>query len=115
MRIVIASGDTDLRLAIQLMLSEEPGIQIIGSASDYQGFIALVKSTLPELVLMDWDLPGCNKADLVNKIKSLEPETGIQLVILGNHHQARESALEAGADDYFVIGDSPDKLLNAFR
>jgi len=115
MRIVIATGDTDLRLAIQLMLSEEPGLNIIGSASDCQGFIALVKSTFPDLVLVDWDLPGCNMSEVVSDIKSLELETEIQLIVLGKHRKMQEDALEFGADDYFVKGDPPDELLDAFR
>jgi len=114
MRIVLATGDTDLRLAIQLMLSEEPGLNIIGSASDSGGFIALIKSTNPDLALVDWDLPGGNNENLVHAVKAIESETKLTLIVLGNR-STKEAAVEAGADDYLVKGDPPDMLLDAFR
>ena len=114
MRIVLATGDTDLRLAIQLILSEEPGLNIIGSASDCAGFIALIKSTRPDLALVDWDLPGCNIEDLIQQVKSIETETKISLIVLGKRI-TKQAAVQAGADDYLVKGDPPDMLLEAFR
>jgi DNA-binding NarL/FixJ family response regulator len=114
MRIVVATGDTDLRLAIQLMLSEEPGINIIGSASDSGGFIALIKSTNPDLALVDWDLPGCNNEDLVREVKAIKSETKLTLIVLGKR-STKETAVDAGADDYLIKGDPPDMLLDTFR
>ena len=115
MRIVIATGDTDLRLAIQLMLSEEPGINIIGSAGDCNGLLALVKSTLPDLVLLDWELPGCIMGESLQQIKSIYTESNIFIIVLGRRQSMNETALEAGADAFRVIGDPPENLLEAFR
>ena len=114
MRIVLATGDTDLRLAIQLMFSEEPGLNIIGSASDSEGFLALIKSTHPDLALVDWDLPGVNIEDLIRKVKSIETETKLSLIVLGKP-RTKHAAVQAGADDYLVKGDPPDMMLDALR
>lgn len=115
MRILLATGDTDLRLAIQLMLSEEPGLKIIGSASNCDGLIALIKSTSPDLTLLDWELPGGDMEDVLPEIKSLTLETKIILIVLGRQRRIKETALQAGADEYVVIGDPPDMLLETFR
>jgi DNA-binding NarL/FixJ family response regulator len=114
MRIVLATGDTDLRLAIQLMLSEEPGLNIIGSASDCAGLIALINSNHPDLALVDWNLPECNFEDLIREVKTIESETKLTLIVLGKR-STKEAAIQAGADDYLVKGDPPDILLEAFR
>jgi DNA-binding NarL/FixJ family response regulator len=114
MRIVLATGDTDLRLAIQLMLSEEPGLNIIGSASDCAGLIALINSNPPDLALVDWDLPGCNIEGLIHEVQSIESITKISVMVLGKR-STKDTALLAGADDYLVKGDPPDMLLDAFR
>jgi len=115
MRIVLASGDTDLRLAIQLMLSEEPGIQIIGSASDCHGLTALVKSTSPDVALLDWELPGGNMPDVLQELKSPTFETQINLILMGRKSSIEEEVLQAGADEYIVIGGPPEKMLEVFR
>ncbi len=114
MRIVLATSDNDLQIAIQLILSEEPGLKIIGSASDSEGFIALINSTHPDLALVDWDLPGCNIKDLIHKVKSIETKTKLSLIVLGKS-RTKHAAVQAGADDYLVKGDPPDLLLDAFR
>ena len=115
MRILLATGDTDLRLSIQLMLSEEPGLKIIGSASNCDGLIALIKSTSPDLTLLDWELPGGDMEDVLPEIKSLTLETKIILIVLGRQRRIKETALQAGADEYVVIGDPPENLLEVFR
>jgi len=114
MRIILATGDTDLRLAIQLMLSEEPGLNVIGSASDCAGSIALINSNHPDLVLVDWDLPGCNVEDLIHEVQSIKSINKISIIVLGKR-STKEAAVRAGADDYLVKGDPPNMLLDAFR
>lgn len=111
MRIVLATGNTDLRLAIQLMLSEEPGMNIIGSASDRAGLIALAGSTCPDLVLLDWDLHGGDLAGMVENIRSDRSEPTIKVVVMGRKRSLEQAVLQAGADKYILIGDPPEKLL----
>ena len=115
MRIVLASGNTDLRLAIQLLLSEEPGIKITGSASDSAGLIALSRSTCPDLVLLDWDLHGGDLMGVVENIRSCRSEPKIKLVVMGRRRNLEQAALQAGADEFLLIGDPPEKLLEIIR
>ncbi|UCF27927.1 MAG: response regulator [Chloroflexota bacterium] len=115
MRIVIATGDTDLRLAIQLMLSEEPGISIIGSVSDCDGLNALVKSTRPNYALIDWALPGCKIDEVIENLKTGSRDTELKIIVIARQRREKEAALESGADEFIVIGDPPEKLLDVFR
>jgi DNA-binding NarL/FixJ family response regulator len=113
MRIVLATGDTDLRLSIELLLSEEPGVKILGGASDTEGFLALVESTCPDLVLLDWDLPGRPVEEVLGQTKLFQVQP--KLIVLGRHPGSKEEALGAGADAYVDKGDPPEKLLAAFK
>lgn len=113
MRIVLATGDTDLRLSLELLLSEEPGIKIVGGASDTEGFLALIKSTCPDLAMLDWDLPGRPVEEVLNQTKLLKDRP--KLIILGRHPGMKEKALQVGADAYVDTGDKPEKLIYTFR
>ena len=113
MRIVLASGDTDLRLAIQLMLSEEPGYGFIGSANNSAGLLALIKSVWPDWVLMDWLIVDANKQEFWSEIISLKSESNMRVIVLGRQENLREAATQAGADAFVVIGDPPEHLLEA--
>ena len=113
MRILLATCETDLRLSMELLLSEQPGIKILGSASDTEGFIALVKSTCPDLALLDWDLPGRPVEEVLNLIKLFEVPP--KLIVLGKHPDSKKTALQAGADAYVDKGDPPENLLAVFK
>jgi DNA-binding NarL/FixJ family response regulator len=114
MRIVIATGETDLRLAIQLMLSEVPGINIVGSASDCDGLNALVSSTYPDFILIDWSLPPCNIEDSLQDLKTNANNPNVKLIIIARHQRMKDKAIKSGADEFLVIGDPPEKLLETF-
>lgn len=109
MRIVLATGVTDLRLSIELMLIEEPGIKILGGASDTDGFLALVESTSPDLTLLDWDLPGRPVEEVLSQIKLFKVQP--KVIVLGRHPGLKKAVLLAGADAYVDQGDPPENLL----
>ena len=112
MRILLATGETDLRLSLELLLSEQPGIKILGGASDTEGFIALVESTCPELALLDWDLPGRPVEEVLSHIQLFEVPP--KLIVLGMDPDSKEAALQAGVDAFIDKGDPPESLLAAF-
>ena len=66
MRIVIATGDTDLRLAIQLMLSEVGGVEVLGRLQFAAGAVILGLVALGVLILETW-LAGRNQQATVER------------------------------------------------
>ena len=49
---LLAIHSPDLRLAVDLLLREEPGINVIGVASETEGLMALLRTTQPDLILL---------------------------------------------------------------
>ena len=113
MRTVLAIGDSDLLLALQLLLNEEPRVNIIGTTSELEGLLSLIETTGPDLVLLDWELPGRPLKELL--VESLSNQSPPRIIVLGKNVIAKESALQSGADSFVVIGDQPEKLLAAVR
>ena len=113
MEIVLASAQLDLRVALEILLREEPGTTVVGTAGGAASLRALLQASFPELVLLDWDLPGHPPASLVAEAKSLNPH--IQVIVLGKNPDVKQVALASGADAFFVKGDSPRPLLTAIR
>ena len=113
MRILLAIEDGDLRLSIELLLSQEPSVTVVGFASEAEGLLALLDSARPDLVILDWDLPGRPVTELMPHILIHFPK--IRVILLGTEPAFKEMALQAGADAFVVKGDPPEKLLDAFR
>ena len=114
MKIVLASAQLDLRLALEILLREEPGTDIVGTASEAASLRGLLQSSRPDLVILDWDLPGYYAPiPLLAEIK--RPRRSPQIIVLGSDEGNRQEALAAGADAFVLSGDLPGDLLAAIR
>ncbi len=113
MHVLLATKHPDLRLSIELLLSQEPGVSIVGSASETEGLLALIKSTNPDIVIVDWDLPGRPVAKLLSK-KSISRDR-TRFIVLCTRPEMKNQARQAGADVCLVKGDTPDELLTVFQ
>jgi DNA-binding NarL/FixJ family response regulator len=112
MRVLLATKQSDLRLALEVLVGEEPGVTVIGAVSETEGLRALLRITQPDLVLLDWDLPG-RPLDVLSEAHVLDQHPCF--IVLGKHSDARQAVLDAGADAFVIQGDPPTDLLSVFR
>jgi DNA-binding NarL/FixJ family response regulator len=113
MKIVLASAQFDLRLALEILLREEPGTDIVGTASETASVSSLLQSSRPDLLILDWDLPGYAPSQLLAEAKQLQRRP--QVIVLGREEGVRRKALAAGADAFVLSGDLPGDLMAAIR
>ena len=113
MRTVLASAQFDLRLALEILLREEPGTDIVGTASEAASLRGMLQSSRPDLLILDWDLPGYALIPLLAEVK--RPRPSPQVIVLGSDEGVRQEALAAGADAFVWSGDLPGDLTAAIR
>lgn len=111
MHILLATEDKNLRLAIHLVLSEEPGLNVVGTVSDISSLLALYGTASPDVVLMDWELRGITAEGALKEMKSGDDPASV--IVLGGNFAEGELALQAGADQFVIKGSSPLELINA--
>jgi len=118
-RVLIADDQPQVRSALQLLLKQEPGVAVVGEAENVEEALELVAARRPDLVLLDWELPGLRAADVPKKAKpGLLPALRarcprVKVVALSGRPEARQAALAAGADVFVSKGDPPERLLAA--
>lgn len=73
---------------------------------------SLMRETIPDLILLDWMLPGMSGIDFARKLKSEELTKAIPIIMLTARGEEAEKVrgLEAGADDYVTKPFSPREL-----
>lgn len=78
---------------------------------------AAVDAVLPELVLLDWMLPGASGVDLVRRWRATPRLRELPLILLTARadEQDKVTGLDAGADDYLVKPFSTGELLARIR
>ena len=107
--ILIASSQPSLRNGLKLLLDEENGLLVVAAVADSHELIKKTESTLPDIVLLDWDLHERATPILINAISALENHSA--LIVLGVGGGNKSASIEAGADAFVDISEPPGKLL----
>lgn len=112
-RVVLADDQKSVRLGLRLLLEEEDGIEITGEAYNAGSLLTNVAPNPPDLVLLDWGLPGMDSEHLIGILRKLCPNMAI--CILSGAASVKEAALLAGANAYFCKANSPDQLVETIQ
>jgi len=109
MRILLADAQPKVRFALRTLLQRQAGFEVVGEARDVQELWAQLETARPDLLLLDWDLPGQKVADLVPVLHWVRPEVAV--VVLSSRYETRCYALQAGASAFVSKSDLPEQLL----
>jgi len=101
--------------AIQELIAvnlEHAGHQVLRAANVPEAE-ALVREVLPDLVLLDWMLPGTPGLNFARQLRSDERTKDVPIIMLTARAQEQDTVtgLESGADDYVTKPFSPRELL----
>ncbi len=113
MNILLADEDSRVRSALKLVLSQQADKPSIRECSDLESLISQAETQNPDLVILDWDLPGQPAEALLFGLKGNVSPT--KLIVLGRRQEAGRHALACGADAFFCKTDPPELLLAAIR
>lgn len=113
MHVLLADDQQDVRSALRLLLEQEMGLVVIGEVADAEGLLVLAREKQPDLVLLDWELPGLQSEDLLSALRSFCPN--VLVVALSGRLEARQASLHAGADAFVSKGDSPKSVLTVLQ
>ena len=118
-RIAIIEDHELTRIGLQAALKRRDGIEVVGdAASGYQG-LNLLKTTKPDLAIVDIGLPDIDGIEMVRLFRENQGENPLPTKILMlTMHKGEDSvmaAFAAGADAYCMKDINMDKLEEAIR
>lgn len=110
-RILVVEDEAPIREMLCFVL-EQKGYQPI-EAEDYDDALDKICEPYPELILMDWMLPGGSGINLIKHLKRDELTRQIPVVMLTARGEEEDKVrgLEVGADDYITKPFSPKELM----
>jgi DNA-binding NarL/FixJ family response regulator len=116
MRVLIVDDVAAVREALRLLLSDEPGVEVIGEATDGEQAVAMVAALRPDLVLMDIEMPRMGGLSAMRVIqRQPHPPRLVAMSIYGAGDTVRASALAAGAATYVEKGATLAEVVGALR
>jgi two-component system, NarL family, response regulator len=111
-RVLVAEDNFYTRVGTVSFLAEQPGIEVVGEATDGEDALALFERLCPDVLVADLRMPRLNGVELTAKVCARFPEARILVL---THHQGDEDifqALKAGARGY-LTKESPGEQLVA--
>lgn len=110
-RILVVEDEAPIREMICFVL-EQNGYQPL-EAEDYDGAITRLSEPFPDLVLLDWMLPGGSGLQFIKHMKreALTRDIPVMMLTARGEEEDRVRGLEMGADDYITKPFSPKELV----
>jgi two-component system phosphate regulon response regulator PhoB len=114
-RVLIIEDEPAQREVLAYNLEAE-GFQV-SQAGDGEEGLLLVEEDTPDLILLDWMLPGLSGIEVCRRLKSKSETRGLPVVMLSARSEEvdRVRGLETGADDYMVKPYSLAELMARVR
>lgn len=108
-----------------LVVEDEPGIQEVLKfnlgqyghdvlvASDAEEALNLLRGAMPDLILLDWMLPGMSGIELARRVRADQRLKNVPIIMLTARTEERDKVLglDTGADDYITKPFSPRELM----
>ena len=110
---ILVVEDEDAIREMLVMVLEQSGINVIDVPTAEAAQLSLADNAMPDLILLDWMLPGISGVELARRLKQddLFKELPIILLTARGEEEDKVRGLEIGADDYMTKPFSPKELI----
>ena len=116
-RVALADDQHLVRAGFRVLLSSEPDIQVVGEAADGDAAVELVRTVVPDVVLMDIRMPGLDGIGATSAIVADPALADVKVVVVTTFELDEYvfDALRAGASGFLVKHTEPAELIRAVR
>ena len=114
-RILIVDDAPSVREGLRWLLDNEPDMEVVGEACDGMEALQCVKTLLPDVVILDIDMPVMNGLEVARAIKAEPNPPLILFVTVHSNSKFRERARAAGGDGFAEKGRGWPELIAELR
>ena len=114
-RILIADDHQLLRQGIRNFLALEPDFEIIGEAVDGEDAVAKAQALLPDVLLLDINMPKLTGIEAAGKLKTLCPDVKVLALTIHDDENYMMRMIENGAAGYLLKDVEPSMMVQAIR
>jgi two-component system response regulator MprA len=107
--VLVVDDDPKLQRMLQRTLAYE-GFQVRSATNGYEA-LAQVQAQRPDVMVLDWLMPGLDGLGVLERLRTAGDKTLILMLTARDAVENRVEGLESGADDYLVKPFAPAELL----
>ncbi len=114
MRILIVDDNASMRKVLGACLASA-GHEVVAACEDGNALEDLLRDKQPELVCLDYNLPGRDGLSLLNVIQAQAPEVDVVFMTASNEADIEEKAADAGASGFIRKPFGPNQIFEELR
>ena len=112
LRILLVDDHILFRKGIAALLASQPGMEIVGEASDGYEAVQQARDHSPDIILMDIDMPHCDGLEAVKLIRQESSAVKIIMLTVSDSDDDLFAAIKYGAQGYLLKNLEPPQLFS---
>lgn len=114
-KVALCEDNEFFRESLKQFIDDSPGFEVTGSYSSAFNLVESISENLPDVVLMDIDMPGMTGIEATSLVKSHFPELNVLILTVYDDDEKIFNAVLAGASGYLLKKTPPSKILEAIE
>lgn len=114
-RVLLVEDNDVYRSTLELLLAQQGDLDVVGAVADGHAGVAAAAELAPDVVLMDFRLPGLDGAEATAAVKAAHPEAVVICLTAEARDDDRDAVLAAGAAALIEKGTTTADLADAVR
>ena len=114
-RVILADDHPLVRQGIRLFLEEADDVIVVAEATDGSEAVRLVEEHLPDVAVLDIQMPGLSGIEATRQIKARFPQVRVLILTAYDEEPYVLALLQAGANGYLLKSADADELVRAVR
>jgi DNA-binding NarL/FixJ family response regulator len=114
-RVLIVDDHPVFRDGLAGLLATLPEVEVAGTAGTAEDALAVLSEIMPDVVLMDINLPGASGVEATRRASQIAPAAAVLVISMVDDDDSVFAALAAGARGYVLKGASAAEITAALR
>jgi DNA-binding NarL/FixJ family response regulator len=113
MRIFLVCKDERLKLAVLMLIDNQPGMAVSGISDRLAGLAKQLETNLPDILVLEWPLSVVSLQNLMAEIQEIARPP--EVIYLSNKPEMREAIIDTGVNHFVLTNAPPDDLLDTLK
>jgi two-component system response regulator DesR len=114
-RVALVEDNQVFREALELLLGLRPEVEVVASVEDGNEVVALCTNYEPDVVVMDYRLPGLDGVQATAALRKACPDVAVVCLTASANPREMEALLAAGAVACLTKDQELDEIVEAIR
>jgi two-component system nitrate/nitrite response regulator NarL len=115
MRVLVVDDHSLFRKGVASLINPLEDMEVVGEAGDGQEALEKARELMPDMILMDIQMPGWDGLETTRRIKQEMPYVKIVILTISGDDRHLFEAIKSGAQGYLLKGIEPEELIKLLR